>query len=219
MRRLVVHGRRSTKILRIVAVLTLLGVPGALTGPQPAGAQSAATPETLAAARELIAIVSKDTVGKIVTQNTAQIWPMVERDLRSKQPNISAAVLAELRAEFERIQLDYMSNLMEDAPAIYARRFSAAELRELLAFYGSPIGTKASTLTDDALANYAGHFSAAEQREVLAFYRSPIGAKVLRELPQIMAETMALIWPRMLQLQAQTMEAFTKVLRARGVPN
>jgi uncharacterized protein len=169
------------KILRIVAVLALFGMPGLSAGTQPAAAQDAATPESLAVARELVAIISKDTIRQMVTQVAGQVWPAVERALRTKQPDIPANVLAELRTEFERIQIEYMSDLMQDAPVIYARHFSAAELRELL-----------------------------------AFYRSPIGAKAMRELPQIMAESMALIMPRLQQVQAQTMEAFTKVLRARG---
>lgn len=170
------------KILRILAVLALVGVPGLAAGTQPAAAQGAATPEALAEARELVAIISKDTIRQMVTQVAGQVWPMVERGLRAKQPDISANVLAELRTEFERIQIEYMADLMQDAPVIYARHFSAAELRELL-----------------------------------AFYRSPIGAKALRELPQIMAESMALIMPRLQQVQAKTMEAFTKVLRSRGL--
>ena len=170
------------KILRIVAIFTLLAVAGASIGPLPAAAQSPATPDAIAAARDLLAVVSKDMIGQIVTRVTGQVWPVLERALRTKQPTISPEVLAELRSEFERIQREYMAGLMGDAPAIYARHFSAAELRELL-----------------------------------AFYRTPIGEKALRELPQITGEIMALIVPRMQQVQTQTMGAFTKILRQRGL--
>jgi hypothetical protein len=168
--------------LRTLAVLALLALFGAPIGLRPAAAQSPATPEALQAAKDLVSVVSKDTMGQLVTQVTGQVWPMIERGLRAKQPDISAAVLADLRKEFERIQMDYMSGLMNDAPVIYARHFSADELRELL-----------------------------------AFYRTPIGAKALRELPQITAEVMALIMPRLQQVQQQTMGAFTKILRERGL--
>ncbi len=168
-------------IVRIGAVLTVLAIAGTI-GPRPSAAQSAATPEALQAARDLVAVVSKETMRQMVTQVTAQVWPVVERGLRVKQPGISPAVVGELRTEFERIQLEYMSGLMSDAPVIYARHFSAAELRELL-----------------------------------AFYRTPIGEKALRELPQITAEAMALIMPRLQQVQTQVMEAFTKVLHQRGL--
>jgi len=169
-------------LVRVLAMVAALALPG-LPWINAAAAQAAATPESLAAARELLAIISKDTMRQVVTQVANQVWPTVERSLRAKQPDISAAQVAELRAEFERIQLEYMASVMDDAPVIYARHFSADELRELL-----------------------------------AFYRSPIGAKALRVLPQVTAESMALMMPRLQQIQAQTMEAFTKVLRQRGFP-
>jgi len=130
------------KVLRILALVAVLAVPGVSTGTGSAMAQDAATPEALAAARELVAILSKDTVHQLVTQVTAQVWPAIERGLRAKQPDIKPDVVAELRTEFERIQLEYMSGLMDDAPTIYARHFTVAELRELLAFYRTPVGAK-----------------------------------------------------------------------------
>jgi len=169
-------------ILRTFMLVALLALFGAPIGPRPAAAQSPATPEALQAAKDLVSVVSKDTMGQLVTQVTAQVWPMIERGLRAKQPDIQATTLADLRKEFERIQVEYMSGLMSDAPAIYARHFSADELRQLL-----------------------------------AFYHTPIGAKALRELPQITAEVMALIMPRLQQVQQQTMGAFTKILHDRGL--
>jgi uncharacterized protein len=169
-------------ILRTIALFALLALFGAPIGLRPAAAQNAATPEAVQAAQELVAVVSKDTVRQLVTQVTGQVWPMVERGVRAKNPNVPDAVLADLRKEFERIQNDYMSGLMTDAPAVYARHFSAAELHELL-----------------------------------AFYRTPIGEKALRELPQITAEVMGLIMPRLQQVQQQTMAAFTKILHDRGL--
>ena len=130
------------KTLRILALVAVLAVPGVSTGTGSAMAQDAATPEALAAARELVAILSKDTVHQLVTQVTAQVWPAIERGLCAKQPDIKPDVVAELHTEFERIQLEYMSGLMDDAPIIYARHFTAAELRELLAFYHTPVDAK-----------------------------------------------------------------------------
>ena len=169
-------------ILRTVAVVALLALFGAPIGLRPAAAQSPPSPEALQAAQDLVSVVSKDTIRQLVTQVTSQVWPMLERGLRAKKPDIPADTLADLRKEFERIQLEYMSGLMSDAPVIYARHFSADELRELL-----------------------------------AFYHTPVGAKALRELPQITAEVMALIMPRLQQVQQQTMAAFTKILHDRGL--
>ena len=132
------------KILLILACLALVAVPAAPIAINPAAAQGAPTPtsEALAAARDLVAIVSKDTIHQMVAQLMGQIWPGIERSLRAKQPNITAEQVADLRGEYERIFVGYMNNLMAGAPALYARHFSAAELRELLAFYQSPVGQK-----------------------------------------------------------------------------
>lgn len=170
------------KILRRVAVFAVVALSGVPIGLQPVAAQNAATPEALQAAQDLMAVLNKDTLHQMVSKMTEQVWPVVERGLRTKQPKISDGVVAELRSEFERIQLDYISGVLADAPVIYARHFSAAELRELL-----------------------------------AFYRTPVGAKSLRELPQITAEAIALVMPRLQQVRTQTMDAFTKVLRQRGL--
>jgi len=89
--------------------------------------------------------------------------------------------LAALRLEFERIQNSNLADLFKEAPAIYARHFTAAELRDLT-----------------------------------AFYRTPTGQKALRVLPQVMGEVLATIMPRLQQVQAQTLEAFKRVLRERG---
>jgi len=73
---------------------------------------------------------------------TAQVWPQVEQNLTAKQ-EAPPTQLAELLKEFERIQFEFLTKVMEDAPALYARYFTAAELRELLAFYRTPVGSKA----------------------------------------------------------------------------
>jgi hypothetical protein len=106
-------------------------------------AQGEASPDSLKAANELMAIMSKDTVQQLVTGLTAQVWPTLERALRAKRSDIDQATLTELRKEFERIQVQYMAGVMADAPAIYARHFSAQELRDMLAFYKTPTGQKA----------------------------------------------------------------------------
>ncbi|HZP76914.1 MAG TPA: DUF2059 domain-containing protein [Pseudolabrys sp.] len=69
----------------------------------------------------------------------------------------------------------------------------------------------------DAPAIYARHFTAAELRELVEFYHSPVGAKALHELPQIAAESIGLIMPKMPQLQAQVMSAFSAVLKKKGI--
>src|SRR4029077_3123422 len=91
------------------------------------------------------------------------------------------ATIGELRVEFERIQVAFASEAMNDAPPIYARHFTVAELKELA-----------------------------------AFYRTPTGAKALREVPQVMGELTLFLLPRLQDVQRQTGEAFTRILREHG---
>jgi len=171
--------RSIVKIIRIAAFAAVLI--GAAAGSNVARAQGAPpSAEALQAAKELVTVVTKDTIKELAARVTAQVWPQIEQGLQAKQ-KIAPLQLAELRHEFERIQLEFATKVMEDAPAIYARYFTAAELRELLAFYGTPIG-----------------------------------AKALQTMPQITAEALKLVMSRLPQLQADAMDAFTKVLKQRG---
>jgi hypothetical protein len=119
----------------------LMSVLVALTLAAPACAQAPApSPETLKAAQELAALMSGDTVGQMSAAMTAQIWPAIERQLGAK---VDAATLTELRGQFEQSLSAFSKAAMADAPAVYARHFTADELHQLLAFYKSPVGAKA----------------------------------------------------------------------------
>jgi uncharacterized protein len=63
---------------------------------------------------------------------------------------------------------------------------------------------------------YARHFTVDELHELAAFYRTPTGAKALHEIPQVMGEMTALLAPRLQDVQRQTSEAFSKILRDHG---
>jgi hypothetical protein len=123
-------------------LLTCVLLAAALTAPVRAQAPSAAapTPEAMQAARDLAAIMNGDTVGQMTAALTAQIWPSIERQLG---PKVDAATLSELRTEFEHALSSFTAEVMRDSPAVYARHFTADELRAMLAFYKSPVGQKA----------------------------------------------------------------------------
>jgi hypothetical protein len=168
------------KALRIL----FLGVAMAVALPLAAvrtDAQEQSTPSALDAARELFGLMSGDMITPLVTSITNQTWPVIERDLRSKNPSLDQTVSLELRKEFERIHVEFLTDVMKEGPAIYARHFTEPELRQLI-----------------------------------AFYRSPVGAKMLKVTPQMTAETMALIMPRVQEIIVKTNEAFKKVLTDRG---
>jgi hypothetical protein len=120
------------RLAAMIALAACLGLP--------ARAQDAGSPQALAAARELAAIVSGETMGQITDAMTAQIWPSIEQQMGAK---VDAATLAEMRSEFVRTVTAMTGEVLKEAPTIYARHFSAKELREMVAFYKSPTGTKA----------------------------------------------------------------------------
>jgi len=128
------------KLIRVLAaVALLLTLPGVHASR--AFAQGAGSPEALATAKELFSILSKDMMTQMVTQMSAQVWPVIERSLAAK--NVDQATLAELHKEFDRIQSENLTVVMQDAPPIYARYFTAAELNELASFYRTAVGQKA----------------------------------------------------------------------------
>jgi len=106
----------------------------------PARAEDTPSPEALSAAQELSAVISGDTIAQMSAAMTAQIWPNIENSLASK---IDAPTLAELRGEFERSVAAFAAETVKASPPVYARNFTAQELREILAFYRTPTGTKA----------------------------------------------------------------------------
>jgi len=155
--------------MRVFQVFLIVGLSSVFSGGTNALADAGVDPEALKAARELSAIVSKDTLVQVCAQMSSLVWPDVERKLTAKQ-TISAEQVTSLRAEFERIQLDFMSRIMDDAPVVYAHHFTASELRELIAFYRTPIGKKAIS--------------------VLPQVTTEIMALIMPQLPKIQGEVM-----------------------------
>ena len=127
--------------LRFVAIL-FCAVLAVSAAPHRARAQDAPSAEAIQAANDLMAVMSPDTIRQMVAGMTNQVWPAIEREVRGKRPDIDQSTLTELRTEFENIQIRYMAGVMADAPKIYAKHFTATELRDMLAFYKTPTGQK-----------------------------------------------------------------------------
>jgi len=142
---------RALRMMLCAAALGLAGVP-------PAGAQnpSAArpTPETLQAAKDLVGLMSGATVSEMTSDMTAKVWPQLEAALRTQYPKIDAATLSDLRAEYEKLVSDTVTDAMKEAPPIYARYFTAAEMNEIATFYKTPTGAKALTVMPKAMADF-----------------------------------------------------------------
>jgi hypothetical protein len=120
------------RILGIVLLCACLSSPGR--------AQEQPSPEAIQAAKELTALISSDTMEQLSKTMIQQMWSSLSAQLADK---VDAATLAELRGEVERSTIALATDLMKDAPAIYARNFTVQELHDLAAFYKTPAGAKA----------------------------------------------------------------------------
>ena len=120
----------------------------------PARAQAPGSPEAQAAAKELLAIMSADMMGQMTDALIAQMWPQLERALSAK---VGPAPMAEIRTEMERSLKAFVADAtINDAPVVYAKHFSAQELRDMAAFYKTPTGAKALRLLPQVTAEYFG---------------------------------------------------------------
>jgi uncharacterized protein len=134
------------RIIILALAILLRAMPLAL-------AQGTPPPEALAAARDLMAVMSPDMVGQLTRGMTAQVWPNIERQLGGQ---VDQATLTELRGEFERVIVEFANESLKDAPAIYAKYFSVQELRDIAAFYKTPVGAKALQTMPMVMSDYFG---------------------------------------------------------------
>jgi hypothetical protein len=111
-----------------------------------AAAQTGPSADAQETARELFSVTFDGAMAQLNTQGVDYVWPSVEAALIARNPRLDAATLAGLRAEYERIRLARMHELMKDIPDIYARYLTAPEMRELTAFYRTPTGGKLLTV-------------------------------------------------------------------------
>jgi hypothetical protein len=158
------------KILRALLVASAVGM-----SVIPASAQqpAAPSPEAIAVAKELVALMTGDIVNDMASKTNAQAWPTIEQGLRGQYPQIDAGTVAELRAEFEKQLLTGMTEGMNDAPAIYARYLSVQEMRDIQVFYRTPTGAKMLKLMPqimgEVMANLAPRMQGNMQRINVAF--------------------------------------------------
>ena len=120
---------------RIAPALAL----GLLLTVTPAAAQTAGDGEKTALIRELMqlnnALGSADTVAQAMLQHLTAA-------LRQRDPNLPPAVAKIVQEETLSIFRDNQAALIADVGQIYEKNFTAAELRDVLAFYRTPTGKK-----------------------------------------------------------------------------
>lgn len=125
--------------------MRLLLIPALLLGllaASPARAQQAVpSPEALAVAKEMMELLSGDTISQLSSTVVAQTLQPLER-----LPNMTPEKLAEVRAEVQKITVRFLNSALADAPAIYARHLTVSEMREIIAFNRTPTGEKLRSL-------------------------------------------------------------------------
>jgi hypothetical protein len=134
----------------------------------PASAQDVGSPETLRAANELAAVMSREMMNQMSRDITAQLWPKLEKDIESR---VDKATLSELRTEFERLLAKFADEALKEAPKIYARYFDAQELRDITAFYRTSTGRKALQVMPKIMAEYAEYNASSLMARMQDFQR------------------------------------------------
>jgi len=85
----------ATRMVRVVALVLFLCGAG-----MQARAEDSPSPEALAAAQDLMAVISPDMMKQLTSSIAATFWPVVEQKARAEK--IDDATIGALRTEFER---------------------------------------------------------------------------------------------------------------------
>jgi len=132
----------SPMVIKAAAALLVL-----FTVAAPAAADDAAH----AAAQELVDFTMGRMLNDTLAKMSNAMWPGIQASLPK---TIDDKTMADLRAEFDRVTRKYVTESLKVAPDIYAQHFSADELRELLAFYRTPLGSKVLTEVPKVMGEY-----------------------------------------------------------------
>ncbi|WP_338664377.1 DUF2059 domain-containing protein [Pararoseomonas sp. SCSIO 73927] len=138
-----------SRTLLLAAALAIPALPGAAqtpparpapAAPAPAASTPAGDPEARAAARQLMDLTGATAM---MDQVLAGMRPLLVQALRQQSPQVPQATVE--KAVDEVLIPEFRARLPEAADAtvdLYVRNFTAAELREVIAFYGTPVGRK-----------------------------------------------------------------------------
>ena len=147
----------TTKVLQTIARTGAAALVGITAVVMPAALQGQGlTPEALSEAGTLVKLISP-----VITQTTkgtfsAQAWQQIEAALRARYPNIDADTLAAVRRELEGMRAGLVAQIQSEMPRIYASYFTADELRQIVAFFRTPLGAKYLAFLPYTTAEYFG---------------------------------------------------------------
>jgi len=158
-------------------------------------------PEALKAAKELCAIVTKDSLRQMTAQLSSMTCLKSERteDEADGHHRASRFAPARLRANSGQLPLE----LMDDAPPIYARHFTAAELREMIAFYQTPVGKEAISVCLRSCRRSSAHNpNAAQVQRTSGSLQQGFCKKRGLSIGRIVRDRRDGLWPRRPSLKA-----------------
>ena len=161
----------------LMAALALGGLTGSAAAQQPAApAPLAVTPSALATAKELLAV-------KGATNMFDPLIPgMVESIKNSLLPS-NPSLFKDLNEVANKVRTELLprrNEIVDEIARLYAQRFSEAELKEVVAFYKSPVGKKFASdepvVIDQGLAR-ADAWSKKMSDEVMTRFRAEMKKK------------------------------------------
>jgi hypothetical protein len=123
--------------LRVAVLALAVGAPGLALAQAPAQP----SPSSLAMARELIVIKGGSAMFDPIVSGVIEF---VKNTFVPTNPQLSG----ELNEVAVKLRKDYdakRAELLNEVATVYARKFTEAELKELVAFYKSPTGKKMAT--------------------------------------------------------------------------
>lgn len=125
--------------MRLHAVATAALFAAALFLKPDAATAQAQDPDALKVAQELVDLTVTDGVRTAMIEGS---WPEVENMLRTNPLRLTDSEIAALKSDFSQLLRKELDDTMNDTPEIYAKYLSAAELRDMLAFYQTETGRK-----------------------------------------------------------------------------
>lgn len=131
-------------VATVIAVMTAF----AMSSPSDAANTDAKTSavEEQTAQRALIReLMTLTGVIDVPEQIIASFVPEIMRSLREHNPDFPELAVPVVQDEVVSVYREHAESLLVSIERLYARRFTTEELRELVTFYGSPLGRKAVT--------------------------------------------------------------------------
>ena len=126
------------RILLSLALVSAMTAPCAAEEPV-AQVQPKASPEQLAAARELLDVIgAKD----MITKTFETLGPLEAAEIRRRNPNVSEKALTVFSTAMQQELAASNGQLIDICAELYAEHFTTDELHQITAFYRSDVGRK-----------------------------------------------------------------------------